>query len=84
VKQDLSIIDKIIEVYQKITKSTKNLAIITDEEWNKLKNEYIANLKNGIKYEVQEEPKVVLEEIEKNDIISNSAVELFGDIVEIE
>jgi len=84
VKQDLTILDKIIEVYQKITKSNKNIAIITDEEWEKLRNEYIANLKNGIKYEVVEEPKVVLEEINKNDIISNSAVELFGDIVEVE
>ena len=31
-----------------------------------------------------EEPKVILEEIKNNDIITNSAVDLFGDIVEIE
>ena len=32
-----------------------------------------------------EEPEEVLEEIENNDIISgSSAVELFGDIVEVE
>lgn len=84
VKQNLAILDKIIEVYQKITKSTKNIAIITDTEWEKIKNEYIMNLKNGIKYEILEEPKEVLEEVKNNDIISNSAVELFGDIVEVE
>ncbi len=83
VKQNLSILDKITDVYHKITKSDKNFAIISDEEWNKIKNEYIANLKNGISYKVEEEPKVILEEIKNNDIIVNSAVELFGDIVEI-
>ena len=84
VKQDLLILDKISDVYQKITNSSKNFAIITDDEWETIKNEYIQNIKNGVKYEIQEEPKVILEEIKNNDIISNSAVELFGDIVEIE
>ena len=84
VKQNLAILDKMMEVYEKITKSNKKIAIVTNDEWEKLKNEYIENLKNGVKYEVQKEPDPVLEEIKKNDIISNSAVELFGDIVEVE
>lgn len=28
--------------------------VITDDEWNKYKNEYINNIKNGIKYEIKE------------------------------
>ena len=84
VKQNLQLLDKLMEVYTKITKSDKKIAIVTDEEWEKLKNEYISNLKNGVKYEVQKEPEPILEEIKKDDIISNSAVELFGDIVEVE
>ena len=84
VKQNLIILDKITDVYHKITNSLKNFAIITDNEWDKIKNDYISNLKNGIKYVVEEEPNVVLEESPKNDILVNSAVELFGDIVEIE
>jgi hypothetical protein len=40
-------------------------------------------MKDGKHFEVIEEPEEVYEELEKNDIIVNSAVELFGDIVEI-
>lgn len=85
VKQNLLYIDKIIEVYNKITNSNKNIAIISDNEWERVKNEYITNLKNHVKYEVIPEPEVVFEESKKDDIIvSNAAVELFGDIVEID
>ena len=84
VKQNLLVLDKIMDVYFKVTNSYKKIAIITDEEWNKYKNEYILNLKSGIKYKVIEEPKEVLEESKNDDIISNSAIELFGDVVEIE
>lgn len=31
---------------------------LTEEEWIKEKQQYILNLKNGIKYEIQEEPKI--------------------------
>ena len=42
-------------------------------------------MKNGIEYEVLEEPLPVFEEIKKDDIISSSAISLFGDeIVEID
>lgn len=84
VEQNLSIIDKVMDVYSKTTHSVKNIAIISDDRWEKLKKEYITNLKNNIKYEVMSEPEVIFEQFEKNDIISNSAVDLFGDIVEIE
>ncbi len=85
VKQNLINLDKLVEVYNKITKSNKSLAIISDEKWEIEKNKYIKALKEGKKYQVMEEPEEVLEEIENNDIISSSsAVELFGDIVEVE
>ena len=85
VEQELQNIEKIIEVYNKITNSNKNIAIISDSEWEKVKKEYIDNLKNSVKYEVKEEPEVILEELDKSDIISSSAMELFGaDIVEVE
>ena len=84
VLQNLQIIEKIISVYNKITESDKEIAIISDSEWDKVKNEYIKNLKDGVKYEVKEEPEPVFEEIENNDIISSSAVQLFGDIVVVE
>ena len=84
VKQNLYIIDKIEDVYNKITNSNKKIAIISDDYWEKVKQEYINNLRNGIKYEVEEEPKAVYEELKNNDIITSSAVSLFGDIVEID
>lgn len=84
VKQNLANIIKLNEVYNKITNSNKSIAIISDEKWEKVRNDYIANLKSGIKYEVKEEPEVIFEELKKDDIIMSSAVELFGDIVEVE
>ena len=84
VLQNLQIIDKITDVYNKITDSSKEIAIISDKEWDKVKNEYIKNLKDGVKYEVKDEPELIFEEIENDDIISNSAMKLFGDIVEVE
>ena len=72
------------EVYQKITKTDKKIAIVSDSEWDSLKKEYINNIKNKVVYSVQEEPEEILEENKKDDIISNSAIDLFGDIVEIE
>ena len=72
-------------VYNKITNSNKNIAIVSDEKWNSLKNEYIYNLKNNIKYNFTNEPDIIFEENEKDDIIINSAISLFGDdIVEVE
>ncbi|MBQ2910213.1 MAG: DNA polymerase III subunit gamma/tau [Bacilli bacterium] len=83
VKQNLLELEKITYVYNKITNSNKKLAIITDEDWGNEKNKYIKSLKDGVQYQVIDEPQEVYEEQVKNDIITNSAVELFGDIVEI-
>lgn len=84
VKQNLDILDKITYVYNKITNFNKKIAIITDEEWELEKNKYIKSIKDGNHYVVIDEPEEVYEEVKNNDIISSSAVELFGDIVEFE
>ena len=84
VLQNLQVIEKLTSVYNKITDSDKDIAIISDSEWDKVKNEYIKNLKDGVKYEVKDEPEPVFEEIDSDDIISSSAVQLFGDIVVVE
>ncbi len=84
VKQNLSILDKIIDVYNQITNSNKKIAIISDKKWEDVRNKYINDLKNGVKLEVADEPIEIFEEEKNNDIINNEAIELFGDIVEIE
>ena len=84
VKQNLNIIDKITYVYNKLTNSNKKIAIISDEQWEIEKNKYIASLKDGNHYEVVEEPEEIYEEVEKDDIIVSSAVELFVDLVDFE
>ena len=84
VKQNLLTLDKMIDVYNKITGSDKNIAIISDADWESIKQEYISNIKNGVSYKIQDEPELIFEELTKNDIIGNSAIDLFGDIVEIE
>lgn len=85
VEQNLSNIVNINNIYNKITNSNKNIAIITDSKWNELKKEYISNISSGKKYEYVNEPELLFEDVKKNDIISSSAVDLFGSaIVEIE
>ena len=76
-------VEKITYVFNKITNSSKKLAIITDEQWEVEKNNYIKSIKEGNSYKVLDEPVEIYEESKKSDIITNSAIELFGDIVEI-
>ena len=85
VKQNLLNLVKINEVYNKLNKTDYKLAIISDLEWDKAKSDYIKTIKSGGSYSLIEEPVPELfEDTKKDDIISNSAVELFGDIVEID
>ena len=85
VKQNLLNLDKITDVFNKLTNFNKKIAIITDEEWEKVKKDYILSLKNGEQYKIIEEPAImVFEGPKEDDIIVSSAVELFGDIVEMD
>ena len=85
VKQNLLNLDKMTDIYNKLNNTDYKIAIISDAEWENVKSEYIRTIKSGGSYSLVEEPKPeILEDTKKDDIISNSAVELFGDIVEID
>ena len=84
VEQNLLNLEKMEEVYNKITNSNKSFAIISDSDWEKYKVDYIKSIKSGTKYTEIVEPDIVFDNIENNDIISSSAIDLFGDIVEVE
>ena len=43
-------VDSIIKFLKKIYDKKYDVVAISDEEWQKIKNEYIKNIKNGIKY----------------------------------
>lgn len=87
VDKNIAIIDKLNDIYNKLTGSTKKFAIISDSDWDKMRIEYINNLKAGNKYSIMDEPEKKVSEVfkenKKNDILTSSAIELFGDIVEI-
>ena len=84
VEQNCLILHKLEDVYGRITNSFKKFVIISDSYWDKIKKDYIDNLKNGFTYKLLEEPKEVFDVSDNHDIISNKAVDLFGEIVEIE
>lgn len=84
VKNNLLSLHNLEDIFNKLTNSKICFAIISDEKWNVEKNNYISNVKFGKKYEIIDEPEEVFEDVKKNDIISSSAIDLFGDIVEIE
>ena len=84
VQQNLEHLEQMEDVYNKLTGSVKKFAIITDNQWNELKSEYISHLKNGENYEIKEEPEKLFKKEETNDIISNDAASIFGDIVEFD
>ncbi len=84
VDQNLENIENMEKIYNKITKSDKNFAIISDKEWDNYKNNYIKMLKDGKKMEIKEEPEKVFDKEESDDIISSDTIDLFGDIVEVE
>ena len=84
VQQNLEHLEQLEEVYYKLTNSSKEFAIITDDEWNKLKAEYIDHLRKGEHYQVLPEPEMEFQKEETNDIINNDVASIFGDIVEID
>ena len=84
VKQNLENLEKMENVYNDLTSSSKKFAIITDDEWDKLKNEFIQKLKKGEHYQVYDEPEKKFKIEENDDIIVDEATLLFGDIVEID
>ena len=86
VEQNILRIDELTKLFNEIANTNKKIAIITTEEWNREKNNYIQFTKQGNKYTIKEEPNISLDsKNEDSDNTSKSAaVELFGDIVEID
>ena len=75
---------KLNEIYNELTKSDKKIAIVSKENWNKIKKEYINNTKNGQKYDIIEEPDLIInKEQEEKSNEENNPLDLFKDIVEI-
>ena len=88
VDQNILILDKLEKTYNELTSSNKKIAIISDEKWEILRKEYVNNIKNGIKYDIIEEPDYVEFTLSDNsdNIIENkqeSPLDLFKDIVEV-
>ena len=85
VNKNIENLSLITEVYNTYTDSDKKIAIISDSEWEHAKGEYIRLKKENQLYDYVKEPEpILLEDEEKNDILVSSAVQLFGDIVEID
>ena len=74
--QNDAVVDKINSNYKlcydllaKVFGSEYNFVVLNYEEWNKYKDEYVANFRNGKKYTLKElkETKIVSEEIVKKE-----------------
>ena len=70
-------INEVIKLFKKITNIEYNIAAITEEKWEKIKNEYINNKKNGVKYEYIELKKTKNIKIDK---LENELDDIFGEI----
>ena len=88
VRQNLIDISKMNAFYKKATGSDKKLCLISDERWNEESNRFVEAFKHkkvDDLYKHLNEPEPVFEEAEKDDIISDSAIDLFdSDIVEMD
>ena len=83
-------LNNLINFYNKISNNNKTISLITNEEWNNLKNEYMSLRKSGKQFAYQEEPNL---NISNNDVKISSEEDadyikedkkIFGDIVKIE
>lgn len=92
IKKMANHLDKLNKFYNRILNNKKKIALITNDEWDNLKSEYMLLRKSGKQFTYQEEPslninnindKISSEKSETSDFIEE-AKELFGDIVEIE
>ncbi len=85
VEQNLINLKKIMKIYNDFNNSNFKIAIISDSDWERVKNDYIKTVKSGGSFSNIDEPaEQFLDDNANDDIISSSAMNLFGDIVEIE
>ena len=87
VDQNLIDLDEITSIYQNTLGNNRKLCFISKDEWNKVSKDFALKFKSGTVdefYSIKEEPEPVFEELENDDIISSSAMNLFDNsIVEI-
>jgi len=72
-------LDEIKNLYKKIMNEEYDFDTITEEKWNIIKNEYIKNKKNGVKYEYKDLKRVKYNKNNKNDLEENLD-DIFGNI----
>ncbi len=70
--------ESIIKLLKAIYKKKYSVVSVTDEEWKKIRDEYIDKTKKGIKYEYIEELKKTPKG-KKNTELENTATDLFGE-----
>ena len=74
--------DEIKKLLKKVYKKNYNIVALKNEEWDKIKNDYIKNIKNGVKYEYIDLKKV--KNIAKKEELENNVEDIFGDNYKIE
>jgi len=71
------------ELINKITNDNIRVVVILNNDFNNIKTKYVNDLKNGIKYEVVEEKRNLIEK-SQGDLVTK-AINIFGkDLVDIE
>ena len=84
VDRGINLLELVQKLFKKIYDKEYDIAFVTNDEWNKVKNDYIKNKNNGIKYEyvpLERKKKAQNTNLDKNNSVASSAFELFGDNV---
>lgn len=69
-------IDEIEKLMKLILKTEYKVIAVTDEEWNKIREEYIENIKKGITYNFINEDKKINKNT--NSLLENTIEDIFG------
>lgn len=94
IEKVLPSLEKMVETFSKITTLDKKITLITDAQWNSLREEFIQCKQKGVPFEILEEKiaeevmesekSISSEEITKDSLLEEEkTLALFGDIVEI-
>ena len=84
VNENIKLLNKMTNVLKEKADITKKISIISDELWEKEKKKYVTMLKNKEKYEIIEEPELIINKKVKKEVNNNNIINDFGDIVEVE
>ena len=84
VNENIKLLNKMTNVLKEKADITKKIAIISDDLWEKEKKKYVSMLKNKEKYEIIEEPELIINKKVKKEVNNNNIINDFGDIVEVE